>query len=148
MKWEDDYKEEWTLLHGDSMNIILSLLTDTQLLEVVDGLKLMYDDNLYEREHFPLSASGISHLIYRVFHEYWSRRGKGILIEDSVMRVVPIVESSYATLDWRHSSSSPSNHKILEENKRLMEYEPKKVDKWGEPIDRDYRRNSGEVVKL
>lgn len=84
--------EWWTW--QNEMDVLLSLLSDRELLELKDKIEVMITDHVYETPRFPLSLGGLRFLQDNVVFAFWCRKGKGIRIEEGGERVVCELEES------------------------------------------------------
>ena len=79
----------------NEIEVLLSVLSDKEVIEVEERLKEMSKTEPYRDKRFPLSAASLNFLIFTVKFAYWIRRGKGIKIEMGLPIVCELSESPW-----------------------------------------------------
>ena len=79
----------------NEVEVVLSALTDGQLLAVKEVLKEYVRQGTYLEKRFPLSAGELNHLVATIDFSYWCRRGKGVRIVCGEVEVCELVDSPF-----------------------------------------------------
>jgi hypothetical protein len=91
---EDVMEEQW-ILYQDEVEVVCSLMTDTQLLVYKDMLEEMEKREVWKTENFPLSMIDLRMLIATMAWCFWLRKGKGVKIEKGEIVICELKESPF-----------------------------------------------------
>lgn len=92
------------LVWQDEVEVILSLVSDKQLMEMREQVEVMVREEVYRKDRFPLSCGGLRMLQATMMWAYWGRRGKGIRLIDGRVEVCELEESPF----YQRYSPTPS----------------------------------------
>jgi len=83
------------ILFQNEIEVLLSVLSDTELIDVRERVERMIRERVYEEEEFPLSLGGLRWMVATIEWSYWGRRGKGVRIEEGKVVVCELGESPF-----------------------------------------------------
>lgn len=98
------YNNEDVFNYGNEMNVVLSLLTDKELLTMKDGVNFLKKERVFEIPNFPLSCTGLNLVVYYIQYELARRVGKSIKIVEGEAVRCEKNESVWSNRDWREKA--------------------------------------------
>jgi len=106
---------------GDELNVVLSLMSDKELLTLEDGVEFLRKEEVYRIPNFPLSCAGLNVIVHYIEYELARRVGKSIKIEDGKAIRCEKDESVWSNRDWREK---PVVVKAVEVEESYVEQAP------------------------
>lgn len=83
------------LTHQDEVEVMLSVMTDGELMSLKDRVELMIKEGVYSKDGFPLSCGGLRFLIATIMFAFWCRKGKGVKLVEGEVVVCELKESPF-----------------------------------------------------
>ena len=104
------YKEECNFFtQQDEVEVVFSLMTDKELMEMRERIEEVVKGKIYEEKEFPLSCAGLRFLQATIMFSFWVRKGKGVKIVEGEVVVCELEESPF----WQRYRRQP---KVIEDD--------------------------------
>jgi hypothetical protein len=83
------------LLYQNELEVVFSLMTDAQLMQLKDRIEEIINEKVYEEKEFPLSCAELRFLQATIMFSFWVRKGKGVRIEEGEIVVCELKDSPF-----------------------------------------------------